>query len=75
MNDTSQPSTAAAFAMRLSLWTGFVMLVAKVGAYLLTGSAAILGDAAESVVERMLGKGASVPQAAYGGQKTSGRSF
>ncbi len=36
--------------MRLSLWTGFVMLVAKVGAWLLTGSAAILGDAAESVV-------------------------
>jgi cation diffusion facilitator family transporter len=36
--------------MRLSLITGFVMLVLKVGAYVLTGSAAILGDAAESVV-------------------------
>jgi len=36
--------------MRLSLVTGFVMLVLKMGAYLLTGSAAILGDAAESVV-------------------------
>ena len=36
--------------MRLSLWTGFFMLVVKMGAYLLTGSAAILGDAAESVV-------------------------
>lgn len=36
--------------MRLSLIAGFVMLVAKAGAYLLTGSAAILGDAAESVV-------------------------
>lgn len=37
-------------AMRLSLWIGFLMLVIKVGAYLLTGSTAILGDAAESVV-------------------------
>lgn len=37
-------------AMRFSLWTGFLMLVIKMGAYLLTGSAAILGDAAESVV-------------------------
>lgn len=37
-------------AMRMSLAVGFVMLVLKVGAYALTGSAAILGDAAESVV-------------------------
>ncbi|MDZ4286415.1 MAG: cation diffusion facilitator family transporter [Prosthecobacter sp.] len=37
-------------AMALSLAAGFVMLVLKVSAYLLTGSAAILGDAAESVV-------------------------
>ena len=37
-------------AMRLSLAIGFVMLVLKMGAYVLTGSAAILGDAAESVV-------------------------
>lgn len=36
--------------MRLSLAVGFLMLVLKVGAYLLTGSAAILGDAAESIV-------------------------
>lgn len=36
--------------MRLSLAVGFVMLAIKMGAYLLTGSAAILGDAAESVV-------------------------
>jgi cation diffusion facilitator family transporter len=36
--------------MRLSLATGVVMFVMKVGAYLLTGSAAILSDAAESVV-------------------------
>ena len=36
--------------MRLSLIMGFVMLVLKVGAYVITGSAGILGDAAESVV-------------------------
>lgn len=36
--------------MRLSLAVGFLMLVLKVGAYVLTSSAAILGDAAESVV-------------------------
>lgn len=47
MNSSSPSATAA---MRLSLITGFVMLVLKMGAYLLTGSAAILGDAAESVV-------------------------
>jgi cation diffusion facilitator family transporter len=43
-------SASASLAMRLSLMIGFVMLVLKMGAYLLTGSAAILGDAAESVV-------------------------
>ncbi len=37
-------------AMRLSLAVGFLMLVLKIGAYVFTGSAAILGDAAESVV-------------------------
>lgn len=37
-------------AMRLSLAFGVVMLTGKVGAYLLTGSAAILSDAAESVI-------------------------
>lgn len=42
--------THATRAMRLSLAVGFLMLVLKVGAYVLTGSAAILGDAAESVV-------------------------
>ncbi|GEP41649.1 cation diffusion facilitator family transporter [Brevifollis gellanilyticus] len=46
----SVPDQAQARAMRLSLAVGFVMLVIKMGAYLLTGSAAILGDAAESVV-------------------------
>ncbi|HSE50175.1 MAG TPA: cation diffusion facilitator family transporter [Terriglobales bacterium] len=38
------------FAMRLSLLFGFAMLAGKVGAYWLTGSAAILSDAAESVI-------------------------
>lgn len=41
---------ALTVAMRLSLVIGLLMFVIKVGAYLLTGSAAILGDAAESVV-------------------------
>ena len=36
--------------MRLSLAFGVLMLVAKTGAYAMTGSAAILSDAAESVV-------------------------
>jgi len=43
-------TTDATRAMRISLGIGFLMLVLKVGAYVLTGSAAILGDAAESVV-------------------------
>jgi len=38
------------FAMRLSLGFGFLMLAGKMTAYVLTGSAAILSDAAESVV-------------------------
>ena len=38
------------FAMRLSLIFGVLMMAGKVGAYVLTGSAAILSDAAESVV-------------------------
>lgn len=37
-------------AMRISLIASFVMLVLKMGAYLMTQSTAILGDAAESVV-------------------------
>ena len=37
-------------AMRLSLAVGVLMLVGKVGAYVITGSAAILSDAAESVI-------------------------
>ncbi len=38
------------FAMTLSLAIGVLMFVLKVGAYVLTGSSAILSDAAESVV-------------------------
>ncbi|MEX2260573.1 MAG: cation diffusion facilitator family transporter [Bryobacteraceae bacterium] len=38
------------FAMRLSLAAGLLMLAGKFTAYLLTGSAAILSDAGESVV-------------------------
>jgi cation diffusion facilitator family transporter len=38
------------FAMRLSLVIGFLMFFAKIFAYMITGSAAILSDAAESVV-------------------------
>jgi len=41
---------ALGFAMTLSLVIGLSMFVIKTGAYLLTGSAAILSDAAESVV-------------------------
>ena len=60
-NDASRPlgrrisskgsdERSLAFAMSLSLVVGLLMLLIKVGAYLLTGSAAILSDAAESVV-------------------------
>jgi len=41
---------ALTLGMRLSLLVGVLMLVMKLGAYLITGSAAILSDAAESVV-------------------------
>ncbi len=47
---TESDRSALTFAMRLSLGVGFVMFGIKMGAYLLTGSAAILSDAAESVV-------------------------
>ena len=38
------------FAMRISLAFGVLMLVGKTAAYIMTGSAAILSDAAESVI-------------------------
>lgn len=41
---------AMRFAMRLSLAFGVLMLVGKLTAYFMTGSAAILSDAAESVI-------------------------
>ncbi|MFA5262277.1 MAG: cation diffusion facilitator family transporter [Opitutaceae bacterium] len=47
---TAADRKALSFAMTLSLGIGLLMFVMKVGAYLLTGSAAILSDAAESVV-------------------------
>jgi cation diffusion facilitator family transporter len=36
--------------MRISLFSGFLMLFLKVGAYYLTGSAALVSDAAETIV-------------------------
>lgn len=45
-----QQNRDARFAMWLSLIVGLLMLVSKVTAYLLTGSSAIVSDAAESVV-------------------------
>jgi cation diffusion facilitator family transporter len=47
---TEADRKALTYAMRLSLVVGVFMFFIKVGAYLLTGSAAILSDAAESVV-------------------------
>jgi len=47
---TEADRKALNFAMTLSLVVGLLMFVIKMGAYLLTGSAAILSDAAESVV-------------------------
>jgi cation diffusion facilitator family transporter len=43
-------SSDAWFAMKLSLFFGVLMLLGKTAAYLMTGSSAILADAAESVV-------------------------
>jgi len=49
-----QPATPdmreAHFAMRISLVIGFVMLAGKMAAYLMTHSAAVFSDAAESVI-------------------------
>jgi cation diffusion facilitator family transporter len=47
---TAADRSAILFAMTLSLVIGISMFAIKVGAYLLTDSAAILSDAAESVV-------------------------
>lgn len=48
--ETAADRRALGFAMTLSLVVGVLMFFLKVGAYVLTGSAAILSDAAESVV-------------------------
>ena len=48
--DDSQNVGPQRFAMRLSLGVGFFMLASKIAAYWITGSVAILSDAAESVV-------------------------
>jgi len=50
MEKVEQQRRDARFAMRLSLVVGVLMLVAKLAAYLLTGSSAIFSDTAESVV-------------------------
>src|ERR1035441_49557 len=46
----ARESRTPQFAMRLSVAVGFLMLATKLLAYWMTGSAAILADAAESVV-------------------------
>lgn len=48
--ESERQSRDARFAMRLSLFVGVLMLAGKMSAYLLTDSAAIFSDAAESVV-------------------------
>lgn len=50
MRQTNNHEGATRVAMRLSLVFGVMMLVGKSSAYLLTGSAAILSDAVESVI-------------------------
>ena len=50
MDPDNNNRAALRFAMRLSLVIGALMFIVKVGAYILTGSTAILSDAAESVV-------------------------
>ncbi len=47
---TEETNANSKFAMRISLIVGVLMLFMKVYAYVITGSAAILSDAAESVV-------------------------
>ncbi|MGD0047618.1 MAG: cation transporter [Bryobacteraceae bacterium] len=49
-NDGGREAQQQRFAMRLSLWFGLLMLVGKISAWWFTKSAAILSDAAESVI-------------------------
>ena len=50
MPENQQDRAELTFAMKLSLWVGLLMLVLKAAACWVTGSSAILSDAAESVV-------------------------
>lgn len=50
LSERAEDRRALRYAMGLSLWIGILMFVIKIGAYIITGSAAILSDAAESVV-------------------------
>ncbi len=50
MTDSQRSQTLLRQASWLSFWTGVAMLAIKVGAWWVTRSSAILGDAAESVV-------------------------
>jgi divalent metal cation (Fe/Co/Zn/Cd) transporter len=50
LSKNEQQNHDARLAMRISLIVGVLMLAGKMTAYLLTGSAAIFSDAAESVV-------------------------
>ena len=49
-SDAGREAQQRRFAMRLSLWFGLLMLVGKTSAWWFTQSAAILSDAAESVI-------------------------
>jgi len=49
-NRKKDPADQQKLAMRLSLMVGVLMFIGKMYAYLITNSAAILSDAAESVV-------------------------
>src|ERR1019366_7427026 len=49
-SDAGREAQQQRFAMRLSLWFGLLMLVGKTSAWWFTQSAAILSDAAESVI-------------------------
>jgi cation diffusion facilitator family transporter len=49
-DDAGRQAQQQRFAMRLSLWFGLLMLVGKTSAWWFTQSAAILSDAAESVI-------------------------
>lgn len=52
MGDHASHATArdARYAMRLSLWVGIALMLGKTAAWWVTGSAAILSDASESVI-------------------------